>query len=214
MGKPNVMSKISSRVPSALEKLLHRSDLATGENAEVYDAIITGVVAALDPQDTIEAFFIRDIVDGEWEIMRLQKIQAVLFSADSSNHEVISEIMSDRERARRVALVLSRAARAQAKANDKPLERSENSNQPVLAQAALKLLTTLATVPDDAAVELTRGYKKHAVEIERISRMIAVAQSRRNAALRELERYREASARRQRPSQPIVDAEFTDAPPD
>ena len=41
--------------------------------------------------------------------------------------------------------------------------------------------------------------------------MIAAATSRRNAAIRELERYRETFGARRRPVEQIVDAEFVDA---
>jgi len=92
MAKAVVRSKLPVITASALQKLSRQSALAAGENAEAYDAILSGVMAALDPQDTIESFFIRDVVDCKWEITRLQKIQSVLFS------EVSSEARSPRKK--------------------------------------------------------------------------------------------------------------------
>jgi hypothetical protein len=41
--------------------------------------------------------------------------------------------------------------------------------------------------------------------------MIAAAETRRNAAVRELERYRENAARWRHPAEEVIDAEFRDA---
>ena len=62
--------------------------------------------------------------------------------------------------------------------------------------------------PAVAKHSAAEAFKKNIREIDLISRLIALAESRRNAALRELERYRATRLARDRND--IVDAEYTE----
>jgi hypothetical protein len=65
-----------------------------------------------------------------------------------------------------------------------------------------------STALEDSHVILVEAYEERSVGLERITRMIALAEERRNRARRELERYRERQASRSRNE--IIDAEFVE----
>ncbi len=73
-------------------------------------------------------------------------------------------------------------------------------------------LTPQTTSADDAHRLAADAFKQNSREIDQISRLIALHESRRNAALRELERY-QAVRRARAPRDDILDAEYTEAPP-
>ena len=64
---------------------------------------------------------------------------------------------------------------------------------------------------EDAHRLVADAFKKNSREIDLISRLIALAESRRNAALRELDRYRSTRTGRARPEE-ITEVEYTEVP--
>ena len=55
--------------------------LITGEDADAYEQILARVSNEVAPQDLIEEMLLIDIVDLTWEIARLRRLKAGLYSA-------------------------------------------------------------------------------------------------------------------------------------
>jgi hypothetical protein len=133
------------------------------------------------------------VVDLSWEARRLRVLKAGLLNAS----EVTGlRLVLEPAVGSRVGPLLDKwyggdvAARKEV---DALLKQIGHSRDAVMAQ------TLAAKLPD----------------IESIDRMIANAEGRRSAALRELDRHRDAVAERQRrPAAHVEDAEFTEVPRD
>jgi hypothetical protein len=158
--------------------------LAEGEDAAAYDELLLRISSGVRPADILEEIWVRDVVDLTWEALRLRRLKAAILtmSARKALADNLSKFVGF---AKAEALARSWAAR-EADAVAIVSER-------LAAQGlALEALT---------AQGLTRALEP----IERIARMIAQAEARRGAALREIERHRASFGPRLRAA--IVEAE-------
>jgi hypothetical protein len=144
--------------------------LINGENSAEYDALLTRVSAAVHPADILEDIWVRDIVDLTWEAWRYRRLKAELMAINA--HKALSAVLDPLMGWRGgQALIADWTARKPEaiKRIDAILESAGRTMDSVMAQSlSIKL--------DD---------------IERIDRMIALAEARRNAALRELDAHQE-----------------------
>ena len=170
--------------------------LVDGEDVEAYDDLLIQVSSAVKPVDTIEDIWVRDVVDHTWEILRWRRAKISL---------VKSTMQTD------LKLLLS------------PLFRKRSKNQ-VLPRKLVRLIELWAAGDKFAADELTkriasanlttkavidRTFLKNFEQIERLERLIAAYESRRNAILREIDRHRAVLAQALRDKvQDIEEAEF------
>jgi hypothetical protein len=141
--------------------------LILGEDRQGYDELLAQVSRALAPRNVMEDVWIRDVVDLVWDIFRLRRIKANLLRVRARNaiREVISPLVRD-------SWDLA----------DKWSARDANAVS--LVEAALKR----AGMSMDTVMAATlREEIDHVAQIEA---MIAHAEVRRGAALREIERYR------------------------
>jgi hypothetical protein len=165
--------------------------LIPGEDPEAYKALQTRVAAAVAPKDVLEEIWVRDVVDLVWETLRLRRLKAAFLS--SAAHEGLAIILRPLKTdvTPRIGGSLSeRWARGEPEA-----KKTVNGQ---LASAGLSM--------DDVTAQ-TLALKLEA--IERIDRMLASAEGRRDAALRELTRHRETLAVAvRRATEKIDDAEF------
>ncbi len=165
--------------------------LIPGEDPEAYKALQTRVAAAVAPKDVLEEIWVRDVVDLVWETLRLRRLKAAFLS--SAAYEglaiVLRPLKTDFTRCIGGGLS-ERWARGEPEA-----KKTVNGH---LASAGLSI--------DDVMAQ-TVALKLEA--IERIDRMLASAEGRRDAALRELTRHRETLAVAvRRATEKIDDAEF------
>jgi hypothetical protein len=169
--------------------------LLQGEDRAAYEKLLTDVTAALSPADVIEELWAYDVANCSWEISRLRRLKADLIAANL--HHGVEEVLKPLIRGEGLDLYPEsklasdwRARKPEAMEQvDSLLKCSEQGMEAVVAQTF--------------AIELE--------QIERIERMIMNAEVRRNAALRELDRHREALARKLKIEQ-VEDAEFTEVP--
>ena len=160
----------SPNPPAAVERwdLFGPPPLFDGENTESYDELLARISAAVKPADILEEIWVRDIVDLAWEALRLRKLKANLMTATA--YRGLSEILSPLVELGAWDLAEAWAAREK----DAIKEVDE-----LLASAGLTMDAVMAqTLSNNLEV------------IERIDRMIASAEARRNASLRELDRHR------------------------
>src|SRR5262249_49783920 len=142
--------------------------LLEGEDTAAYDELLVRISGAVKPADIFEEIWVRDIVDLVWEAFRLRRLKANLMTtvAHHGLRKTLEPLMDWTE-----AHELAKASGARERAAIKRVDKLLASAGPMDAVMAQTLSISL----DD---------------IERIDRMIATAEVRRNAILREVDRHR------------------------
>jgi hypothetical protein len=144
--------------------------LFEGEDSKSYYELLREISAAVAPTDIIGEILARDVTELSFDVPRLRRLKAKLVSANA--YKGLAEILAPR---------VGRS-RAETLAEGWAANKSEDVaevNQ-ILTSAGLNMDTVLAQT---FALKLS--------DIERIEHLIALAEARRNAALREIERHRE-----------------------
>ena len=151
--------------------------LIAGERAAGYDELLARVCETLQPSDVLEHIWVRDIVDLVWEVYRLRRLKADLMSAAA--HEGMAQLLKPLlPSVEPVGLARAWAA------------RRENVVSMVEATLAAAGLTMDHVAAATLAVRIG--------DFERIERMTASAEGRRNSALHELDLHRASFALRLR----------------
>src|SRR5436190_22161111 len=73
--------------PLVTEPLLGGSPLIRGENVRSYDQLLDRICATLQPRDSLEEIWIRDIVDLVWDTFRLCRAKVSLMT-DAARREL------------------------------------------------------------------------------------------------------------------------------
>ena len=155
--------------PAAPLALLGPPPLFEAEDTAAYDELLVRISGTVKPADIFEEIWVRDIVDLVWEAFRLRRLKAHLMTAVA--HKGLSEILEPLigwTDARNLAEAWAARERSAIKQADE-----------LLASAGLTM---------DAVMAQSLSLKLN--DIERIDRMIAAAEMRRNAILREIDRHR------------------------
>lgn len=173
-----------------MQALLGPPPLLDGEDAEAFGALHAQLSTAVAPSDVIEHMWVRDVVDLLWETLRLRRLKTQLVQA--SAHQGLDKILEPRvEWITRKRLVEGWATRD---------PQSMRDVRAVLKKAGL----------EESAIH-AQTVEVKLETIEKIDRLIAVSEARRNAALREIDRRRDTLAQRLRQAtQTIEDAEYSE----
>jgi len=167
--------KSEKRVPAAdfdtLRDLLGKPALLKGERLEDYQALEASLMATLKPTDAQEYLWVRDIIELQWELLRMRQMKARFLSATAS--EGLKIILLDR------GVDHSKLH---------PTASQWAKNVPQVIENVRQLFEEWGLDESDI---LAKTYMKHIADLERIERMIISVEGRRNAALRELEKHRE-----------------------
>jgi len=156
-----------ARVRTRLSAPFGPPPLIDGENSAEYEELLARVSATVKPADILEDIWVRDVVDLVWEAWRL-KAALMAVNAHEGLSAALDPLVEWRERKALVADWIAREPEA-IKRVDQILESAGLTMDAVMAQSlSIKL--------DD---------------IERIDRMTALAEARRNAILREIDGHRE-----------------------
>src|SRR5215204_4865356 len=75
------MKAASASLAEDVGQLLGAPRLIAGEDGKAYDALLARVRDAVQPNDIIEQFWVRDVVDLVWETMRLRRWKADLLKS-------------------------------------------------------------------------------------------------------------------------------------
>jgi hypothetical protein len=144
--------------------------LIDGENSAEYEELLARVSATVKPTDILEEIWVRDVVDLVWEAWRLRRLKAALMMANA--HKGLNKALDPLvEWEERQFLVAGWTAR-----DPEAIERVDQ----ILASAGRTI---------DSVMAQTLSNKLE--DIERIDRMTALAEARRNATLREIDGHRE-----------------------
>jgi hypothetical protein len=180
-----------------------------GEDAAIYDEILTQVSAAVKPIDFIEDMFVRDITDLNWELFRLRGLKAELLILKGSAHlvDVLEAALSSDG-------AVEGPPKPSGRSYPKPEDTSEASSDfegsadgderemayklvdawrrgVVISRIDKLLASRSVTIRSIWATALIEDLDT----FERIERMITTYEARRNNMLRELERHRETVGR-------------------
>jgi hypothetical protein len=183
----------STVLPPPPAALAGTPPLVAGENPTSYDELLARVTATLQPADVVEQMFIREIVDLAWEVHRMRRLKTNLMA--SLAHEGMEMLLRPLLGHHSSSAALSRAWAARG-------EDAVSKVEATLAAAGF-------TMDHVAAATLAARVS----DFERIDRMTAYAEVRRNSALRELDMHRSSLALRLRQTlEEIEDAEFEVVP--
>jgi hypothetical protein len=165
--------------------------LIQGESSAGYDELLARICETLQPSDVLEQIWMRDIVDLTWEVFRLRRLKASLMSAAA--HEGMAEVL------RPLVDCPEQLAKGWARRSERTLRNVEAA----LAKAGSSMEAVTA-----------RTFSARIGDFERIERMLAAAEGRRNTALRELDRHRlNFALRLRRIVQAAEDSEFAAVAP-
>ena len=167
--------------------------LLPGENQADYADVAVRVVKAAKPRDAIEEFLVRDVIDLTWEVFRLRRAKAGVLIASMSDG--VQKVLDGLGHGRGESYGYTNRLGQGWRAGDKDARKE--------VEAALKR----AGLAIDAVTAKTIESKIDS--LERLDRMLASAEARRNNALREIDRHRDAlGADVRRSIEQIEDAEL------
>jgi hypothetical protein len=198
--KPTHFSAVADH-PSAVSHVLDRvagiapSHLLPGEQEAEYATLIARIVAVAQPRDAIEDLLTRDVIDLTWEVFRLRRVKAGILKA--SIHTGVERVLNGLGYGRDQKYDYTQRLGQSWAAGDK------KSRKEVMAALSAAGLTI-----DEVTAKTVESKLD---SFERLDRMLASAEARRNNALREIDRHREAlgGAVRQAIDE-VQDAEFRD----
>ena len=163
-----------------------------GEDAELYDLLLAQVSSGVKPSDIIEEMWVRDIVFLSWEISRWRRVKASLL-----------------EEAATYGLRVTLAPIVGLDKNSEWMDwliETWVKQKPSAIKRVNKLLKSAGLTFDSV---IARALTHKFDGIERIDHWITIAEGRRNAILREIDRRRSVFAQRLRDRmQEVEDAEF------
>jgi hypothetical protein len=166
----------------------NRPPLFAGEDAAAYDALLGRVSDVVKPADVLEEILLQGVVDLSWEVVRLRRTKAEFLNL--SAHRVLRKLLDGL-----LGWKESRDLTAQWAAR----------NPDALKLVASSLAAAGTTMNAVMAQTLVASIN----EVERIDRLAAAAEFRRNAMLREIADYRSGFAvRLRRATSDVEDAEF------
>ena len=179
-----------ARTPSLA--LLGPRPLIDGEDGTNYDVILERISADVAPADFVEEIWVRNVVDLVWDSVRLRRLKSQLLQAAA--HEGLERLLAsviDWMRAGQLSRKWALGDEEAMGEVERLLGRAGLTFDAVMAQ-------TLAARIDD---------------VERIDRMVIIAEARRDAVLREIRSRRLAFGQALRRAGEAIDAEFEDVAP-
>ena len=184
--------------------------LLKGEDAAAYDDLLIRVSGNLKPSDIFEEIWVREIADLIWESLRWRRqLASFLAMAIASVLERTLKPIAQNQPVvvpREAGYIGKlRAAEASLKAGS-ILAADWAKGDPAAIERVKELLASVGMTMDDVIAQATASELD---KIERFNRLIASAEGRRNALLREIEHHRAAFSQRLRAEvQKIENAEF------
>ncbi len=169
--------------------------LLPGEKEVDYAKVAARVVDVARPKDAIEEFLIRDVIDLSWEILRLRRAKGGILKA--SMNTGVEAVLNGLGHGPELSFGYTGKLGKKWAAGDKNARKEVEAT---LDRAGLTIDEVLA-----------KTLESNLDSFERLDRMLASAEARRNNALREIDRHRSAlgAAVRQAIDEP-EDVEFQD----
>jgi hypothetical protein len=164
-----------------------------GENQSLYGQMARRIVKEAKPKDSIEELLIRDVIDLAWEVLRLRRLKVGILRASMA---IGVKIVLDE---------LGHSPLLEFDRNQKLGQRWAAGDKSVRTEVSAALNRAGLTIDDVTA----KTAEEKIDTLERLDRMLASAEARRNNALHEIDRHREALGGAARGAiDEIEDAEF------
>jgi len=193
------LSKVKQvKPPAGLAQLFDDPPLVGDEKREDYDNLFSAVAAAIDPVDAIAWLLTRDIADLSWEIKRERRLKLQVIK--SQEIEVVRRLLIPPKPEFTMDL--------EDDPNDMKKEAEQWGADPKARRGIDK---TLIEMGYDASYIFRTALNRAAEHIDAIDRRIASYELRRMAAMRALEHYSEALARRVKAASDVIEGELTEA---
>lgn len=186
-------------LPAAARKLFERFPTPAGSDEYAYRQHLADMLATLQPKNSIEAFWAKDLIDLTIEIERLRQVEAGLLEAQARNADRTQDAIERHMAEAYAGLAIYRWAQ------ERGLDHRTNTPE-IRAQFAKIVEEYLTTDPQSSASQsrpagpddIAQSFIHHSAELDRIGRMIAILEARRRSVLQELEQYRAARRARAR----------------
>jgi hypothetical protein len=172
--------------------LLGPRPLIDGEDGTNYDMILERISADVAPADFVEEIWVRNVVDLVWDSVRLRRLKSQLLQAAA--HQGLERLLAS-------IIDWMRAG---------PLSRKWALGDEE-AMGEVERLLGRAGLTFDAVMAQTLAARID--DVERIDRMVIIAEARRDAVLREIRSRRLAFGQALRRAGEAIDAEFEDVAP-
>ena len=156
----------SAAGPITTFALLGARPLISSEDTAGYDAQLARLCATLGPSDSLEEFWIRDLVDLVWDTFRLRRTKATMLSYRAAQE--VRALLINHPDAAKMAQMWAAGDAAAVKEVEQALRSIGSSGEHAISIAMCSFMQ----------------------EIERLDRMLVSAEARRSAALRELDYHR------------------------
>jgi hypothetical protein len=155
---------------------------------EIYDQLAIKISTAVTPADIFEDIWVRDVVDLTLEVFRLRRLTANLINANE--YKGLTETLAP----------LVGRSQAETLAEGWAARKSD------VVEEVNKILTSAGLTTDSI---LAQTFSLKMDDIERIEHMMALAEARRNATLREIDRHRQTLGQKlRRAAQQLEDGQF------
>jgi hypothetical protein len=190
--------------------------LLEGEDAATYKALRARIYAAINPVDINDKFFVDDLISLEWEVLRWRRLKWSLIK--TRGYAVLRDHLSrllDRDLSQEEIAFFIEECRlkeadirkaAQKKNQGEELAQRYRQHDPVAVRIVDTMLACEGRTVDSLMAE---ALADNLDDIERIDRLATIAETRRNACLREIDRRRAVLGEERRLSaQEVEDAEF------
>jgi hypothetical protein len=198
--KPNNLPSAVNQ-PAPVSDVLDRvvaiapAPLLPGEKQADSAEVALRIVRAARPRDAIEEFLFRDVIDLTWEIFRLRRAKSRILKASMSAG--VDEILKS----------LGHGPEFDPFYTENPGEKWAVGDKDARKEVEAALATAGLTIDEGASKTLESKLDS----FERLDRKLTSAEARRNNALREIDRHRDALVSRVRRSiEEIEEAEFQD----
>jgi hypothetical protein len=188
-------------IPADLVPIFNPPPLLSSEDPKVYCRILVGLAEDLQPVTVTEWLLVKDITDLNWEMRRMRRWKSAVLEKTST---IAPGRMSDDNTRALTAIRRARLEYASARGETVPPAPPEPLPPKKRARRQKKTQQQI-----DAAT--AQVFRDNIDFCDAVERQIATIEARRAGLYRELELYREGRALR-RPSNPILDAEFSEAP--
>jgi len=172
--------------------LLGPRPLIDGEDGTNYDVILERISADVAPEDFVEEILVRNVVDLVWDSIRLRRLKSQRLHAAA--HQGLERVLTP--------LLGWLSA-------DKLSGKWASGDEEAISQVEALLGRAGLTIDDVMAQTLAARID----DVERIDRMVIIAEVRRDAVLREIRSRRAAFAQALRRAGDAIDAEFEDVAP-
>jgi hypothetical protein len=174
------------------------SPVVTGEDANAYNALLTQVSRDVQPSNTVERIWVREVVDDTWELLRFRRAVTNLISNEIPFY------------LRRVLAPIA-ARSIDSYWMDDIVKKWEERKLSAISSVKDLLASKWKTL--DAVIAITLADKLDTVE--RLEHLITIAKGRRDATLREIDRRRAALGQILRDKvREVEDAEFKTIEPE